>query len=342
MRLRIGVLGLMLAFPAGAHDLSLDVSGTFTRASANNPRAGGASLGISGSFDLNDQWSLMGTAVYTRDFGTKTQDTSSPGSNVGMASLGAMWLPTDHLMTAVNFVLSPPVSQQNASTLTTNGGRPIDVIIDSRSWSFGASWNGLWNSGPSSTLEHTVDLGAGINRFSVDQKLELADTAFGRALIQSCAMGVTFAVCPLVEGAHTLLFQGRFNAGYTATLFTKTDVGLDGAYYVYDRPPSTVGYFSVVAFGRAELGRGVPVLPLLFTVRPHVAQRIGPVTLKLSYQYGGYTENLGALHTLTLRASWKVTKSWRLSAMWTMQLDASGGQVSNLGGQGLLGVLYIW
>ncbi len=102
-----------------------------------------------------------------------------------------------------------------------------------------------------------------------------------------------------------------------------------------------MGYFSLVSLGR-ELGNGVPVLPLQLSVRPHVAQRFGPVTVKLSYQYGLYTESLGSLHALSARVSWKVTKEVRLSLSVTGQSDFSGGIASNRGGKALLGVLYAW
>ena len=66
------------------------------------------------------------------------------------------------------------------------------------------------------------------------------------------------------------------------------------------------------------------------------------MTLKLGYQYGLYTEGLGALHAATLKASVKVTRAWRLSLTVTAQVDVSGGVLNNPGGQALLGVLYQW
>ena len=81
---------VLLATPCLAHDLSVDVSGTLTTTSADNPRAGAVALGLSGSVDLNDAWSLTGLAVLTRDLATRTPESVSPGSNVLLFSLGAM------------------------------------------------------------------------------------------------------------------------------------------------------------------------------------------------------------------------------------------------------------
>jgi hypothetical protein len=334
---RLTLALLLVTARAWAHDVSVDVSGTLTTTSANNPRAGAFGLGASGAYDVDERWSVTGTLLYTRDLATRTPESFSPGSDVFLLSLGVMWLPTDALMTMLSVTGSPPATQKNATTVTTSQGRSADAVIDSRAWSLGATWNGLWSSGV-----HTVDVGLGVNRFSVFQRLDVPNTVRGRLLEASCEAGARFAVCALVGGVSSPLWQGRFSAGYTATLFRDTDVGLDAAYFVYDAPPSSVGYFSLLAFGRAELGSGVPVLPLQLSLKPRVAQRFGPVTVKLTYQAGLYTERLGVLHAVTVKTSWKVTPTWRVSLTLTGQLDAHGGAVSNPGAQALLGVLAVW
>lgn len=334
---------LLVAAAARASDVGVDVSGTLTTSSSDNPRAGAASVGLSGAWDLNDAWSLTGFALYTRDFATRTQDTSSSGSNVWLLNLGAMWLPSEHLMTLLSVVGSPPTQQRNATSVTLTNTRTADVVIDSSAWSLGALWNGLWASNGFSNLEHTIDVSAGVNRFSVFQQGEVPNTPAGRLLRVYCNNGgAGTQVCGLVKGTDTALWQGRLGVGYAATLFVNTELGVDGTYYLYDKSPSSVGYFSLLSVGRTDLGSGVPVLPLQLLVRPHVLQRVGPVTLKLTYQLGLYTEGLGVLHALSLRASWKVTKHWRLSATVTGQLDVSDGAVLNPGGQALLGLTYVW
>lgn len=338
---RLALLLVLVAAPCLAHDVSLDVTGNGTVPSADNPRTGSLSFGLSGAYDFNDAWSLMGMAVFTRDLATRTPGATSPGGNVLLFSLGAMWIPSDHLMTMLNLSASPPVDQSNATTVTGPLGRTVDVVVGSRTSSFGAMWNGLWSSGGDSAFEHTIDVTLGFNRFNVIQKLQLPDTVAGNLLRFECEQNPSRQACALVRGVSSPLLQGRFGAGYTATLATDTDVGLDATYFVYDQPPSSVGYFSLVQLGR-EVGSGVPVLPLLFSVRPQVSHRFGRVTVKLGYQLGLYTESLGALHALTAKVSWKVTKAWRLSLTLTGQQDVVAGVASNRGGQALLGVLYAW
>lgn len=327
---------VLAATPSLGHDLSVDVNGTLTTTSADNPRAGSLGVGAAGAYDFNEQWSLSGSFLYTRDLATRSAESSSPGSNVFLLNLGAMWLPTESLMTMLSVTGSPPSEQRNATLVTTASGRTTDAVVNSRNWSLGALWNGLWSGGP-----HTVDVSLGVTRFGVFQQLNVPNTIAGRLLETSCLAGGTAKVCPLVRGVSSPLWQGRFGAGYAVTL-DKTELGLDASYFVYDVSPSSVGYYSLIAFGGAELGSGVPVLPMQVSFKPRVAQKFGPVTVKLAYQFGLYTEGLGALHAVTIKGSWKVTHEWRVSLTVTGQLDALGSAVSNPGGQALLGVLYVW
>lgn len=340
LRFTLPVIALLVAAPSLAHDVSVDVSTTFTNASAQNPRTGSVSLGFSGSYDIDDSWSVMAMALLTRDLPTRTPESFSSGSTVYLLNLGVMWLPTRSIMTLLNLEGSPPVNQLNATSLTGPAGRSVDLVIASKTWSAGASWHGLWHSGGSSSLEHMVDVSLGLNHFRVFQQAQVPSNPLGDFVRDACTLWPTADECALVRGLATPLWQGRIGAGYAATLHEDTDLGLTGHFYLYDVSP-TVGYFSLVSVGR-EVGTGVPVLPLQFSLQPHVAHRLGPVTLKLTYQFGLYAELLGALHALKLRASWKVTKNWRLSLTVGAQLDVAAGLVDNQGGQVLAAVLYVW
>jgi len=342
MRRALFAASVLVGLCARAHDLGVDVSGTFTRSSSTNPRVGSLGVGASGAYDFNDAWSLTGLVLYTRDLATRTAESSSPGSNVFLLNLGVMWLPTESLMTMLSVVGSPPSQQENATTITTRTGNAFDVVVTSRNWSVGATWNGLWSSNGLSNFEHTVELGAGFNRFNTYQQLTTPNSARIEVLRAACQTGLSADLCRLVLGVTTPLLQGRFNVGYTATLFRKTDMGIDAAYFLYDRPPSSVGYFSLLAFNQTELGNGVPISPLLLTVRGHASHQFGPVTVRLSYQFGLYTESLGALHVVTARVTVKVNEHWRLGFTLTGQGDVTLGVVNNLGGQGLAGVTYVF
>jgi hypothetical protein len=342
VRRALAVMWVVVGLSAPAHDLGVDLNGTFTRQSGNNPRAGSLGIGVTGAYDFNDAWSVTGMLLYTRDLATRTAESSSPGSNVFLLNVGAMWIPNDHFMFMLAAMGSPPSLQQNATTVTTRDGTPVDTVVTSRNWSLGGVFNALWSSGGFSNFEHAVDASASVNRFNVFQQLTIPSSLRSRLLMASCNLGLDAEICPLLAGVTSPLWQARFSLGYTATLFDTTDVGVEGAYFVYDVPPSSVGYYALVAFGQTELGNGVPVLPLQLTVKGHASHRFGPVTVRLSYQWGLYTEGLGALHVLGVRVSWKVTKHWRLGLSVTGQGDVQGGRFSNGGSQAILGATYVW
>jgi hypothetical protein len=342
VRRALAVMCVLVGLSAPAHDLGVDLNGTFTRQSGNNPRAGSLGLGVSGAYDFNDAWSLTGMLLYTRDLATKTAESSSPGSNVFLLNLGAMWLPNEHFMFMLGVVGSPPSLQQNATPVTLRDGTVVDTVVTSRNWSLGGVWNGLWTTGGFSDFEHTIDVSASVNRYNVFQQLTIPNSLRSRLIMASCTLGLDAQICPLLAGVTSPLTQARFSLGYTATLFEKTDVGVEGAYFVYDVPPSSVGYYSLVAFGQTELGNGVPVLPLQLTVKGHASHKFGKVTVRVSYQWGLYTEGLGTLHVVGVRVSWKVTDHWRLGLSVTGQGDVVGGTFSNGGSQAILGATYVW
>jgi hypothetical protein len=342
-------LAALVAMPASAHDLTVDIGGSLTATSESNPRAGAATVGAFGAFDLSDDWSLLGGLSYTRDFGTRAGESSSPGSDVVAVSAGAMWLIDEHFMTLLLLTGAPPSRQRSATTIAfpdpaTSARRTADILIDSSTWTLGGLWTGGWASGGGGPWGSAVDVTVGVNRFDVFQQVVLPDTPRGALLRQACATRTGGPACRLVSGASTPLLQTRLALAYTGTLLQRTDFGLEGALFLYDGDPTEVGYFSVVAAGRGgglDLGAGVPVLPLLASVRPWVTHRLRAVTLKASYQLGAYAAGLGFNHAATLRVTWKVTGTWRLLATVIGQVDA-GAAAPNPSATALLGVMAVW
>jgi hypothetical protein len=341
---------VLVPLAASAHDVAVDVSGSLITTSQNNPRAGSVGVMASGGWDVSDSVSLFTNLGYTRDLPTQsgaqgTPETRTSGSNVFLAALGLLWLPADDWMTMLTLSGSPPAFVRSATTLYPSEPLPpsINVVVDSRSWTVGALWTGTWmqppHDGPWSSL---LDAVVGATWFDVFQQVEVPDTPAGARLTEFCAAS-TGALCQLVKGASTPLLQVRLGGGYTGTLFETTDFGLEVQGFLYDRDPADVGYFSVVNLGRGlELGNGVPMLPLAVSVRPSVLHRFSRVSLKLAYQFGLYAGDRGTNHVLTLRATVKVSKSWRIQATVTGQLDADASSVGNFGGFAVVGTTVVF
>jgi hypothetical protein len=97
--------------------------------------------------------------------------------------------------------------------------------------------------------------------------------------------------------SNASLQQTRLGGAATLTIAEKTDVGVDAAYFLYDTPnPNAVGSFATDV--HTNWGAGLPMLPPRWTLRPEVAQRIGPVTLRAHYQYSELTIWNAAGHTV--------------------------------------------
>ena len=340
------MVALVFAWPAGAHDLGLDLTLNGTAASTNNPRSGSAGFGLSGSYDFNEQWSGFLTANYLRDFATRTADSSSPGSNIFFFSAGAMVVVNDHFMVVGAVNGSPPSTQQNAwsGTFTTEDGRTfaLDGVLVGTNASLGGSLLGSYATNGLSSWEHTVDLSVGLTGLSSFQNLQLGRIAEAFAR-RTCPTDDPQRACRLVVGTNTPLVQARLGATYTATFFSKLDLLLDGAAFVYDKDPAKVGVFSQVAQGRTiELGLGSPTAPWVATARLTALVRFSKVNLRLGYQFGLYSADLGPNHLLRASVTWKVSKSLRLTLSALVQTDIDSSGPVNRGGTLSTGVLFLF
>ena len=340
------LFALVVAFfvrVAFAHDVLVEAGAAITSPSADNPRVGNASVAVAGTFEATDEWAVFATAQYTRDLATSTAEFTVTGSNVLLFGLGASWAPSENLVTMLDLTGSPPTTQLNTTTVTVNG-RSADAVVNAQTWSLGGLWTGAWMSAGESNFESMVDVALGLTRFDVFQRMQVGSSGRAQLLRAACNTAVYQKVplCRLLTGASTPLLQGRLGGGYTATLFGSTDVSLSATYYLYDKDPDEVGFFSLVALGRAELGNGVPVLPLQVSLKPSIAHRFGPLTLRVAYQLGLYQNGNGSNHVFGGKLTWKTSRSLRLYLSLTGQFDTTQGEVVNPGGNGVLGALVSW
>jgi hypothetical protein len=340
------LVAVVLAWPAGAHDLGVDFTLNGTAASTNNPRSGSAGFGLSGSFDFSEQWSAFLTANFVRDFANRTADSSSPGSNIFFFSAGAMFAVNDHVMVMGAVNGSPPSTQQNAwsGTFTTEDGRSftLDGVLLGTNASLGGTLLGSYATGGLSSWEHSVDLSIGLTGWSSFQNLQLGRVAEAFAR-RTCPTDDAQRACRLVVGTNTPLVQARLGATYTATFFSKLDLILDGAAFVYDQDPAKVGVFTQVVQGRtAELGLGSPTAPWVATARFTALYRFSRVNLRLGYQFGLYAADFGANHLVRASVTWKVSAWLRLTLSALLQTDLDSSGPINRGGTLSTGVLFLF
>ncbi|HLL52441.1 MAG TPA: hypothetical protein VK447_02785 [Myxococcaceae bacterium] len=345
------LLPLLLALPASAlaHSVSTELTLGANQRTQQNPRSGFLSDTVTGVAELSEQVSLNAVVGLTRDNATQVQSGSvfaehvPRGGTILNGSVGADWLPSERWTLGAAVDVSPRSTTYSDTTVLfeenlTGRTAEADALLRTVSSSFGLAAFAGWMTGGESDVETAVDGSASLTRFATTQSVVGIQTPRGPVSAQQvqnhCARATTAAQraqCRLLQAAlearPSALAQLRFTAGLTETLFANTDVGLSASVYVYDKDPTEVGYFSVLAVGRTvSLGNGFPLAPLRFSVRPSVMHRFGDFWLDGAYQFGRYVDDLGATHALSVRAQYRLGKAWRvwLRAGGTADVDADG------------------
>ena len=340
--LRPAVLAALLglASSAGAHDVALEAGPAFTVPTDQDPRAGSFQVRAEGTYEASPAWALLLSGQYTRDFPTRTAETSSSGSDVFLLDLGASWTPDEHWLAALTVAGSPPSRQRNATAVQLRL-RTVDAVVRSDAWSLGGSALLAYATGHEAPVEWAFDLLGSLTHDELYQQLQ-AGTAATAILRAECQDPPRPRICPLVAGASTPLLVGRLGGSVTVTLAQDTDLRLAADGYLYDKDPEAVGYFSLLSQGRVELGTGVPLLPLAFALRPGLVQRLGRFTLRAGYQLGLYVDGGGTTHALTVKAAWEPDEAWTLWLSATAQVDASAEGLHAPGGSALAGARITW
>lgn len=331
------------AAPGWAHDLAADLTLNTTAPTATNPRSGAAGISLSGSYDLDDRWSLFVSATYLRDLATRTTRATSTGSNIFLFSGGASLLVGSHWLFLASVSGSPPSPQLNAAELEFAVlPNPVEGVLRAVNASLGGTLVGSYATNGLSNWEHTVDLSVGVNHFTTQQTFSATGLVLGPVLKERCAVVADPQhPCALVNGYASTLTQVRVGATYTATLRLDTDLSLDGAAFLYDtEDPLSAGV--VLLRQGTEAGLGMPVAPWRFTVRPSVLHRFGRFTARVAYQLGLYHSLVGTNHLLSAKLSYKVTSSLRVSLVVLGQADWSGGVNVNRGATATVGATFLW
>jgi hypothetical protein len=344
----IALLLALWAHGALASSVSNEVGGQVTQTTPSNPRAGDVADLLKANIDVGESFVLRAALGFTYEFatpapaGTTFEATST---SIFALSLGLDWEVNDALTLSVDGVFSPSSSQTADTVITLTGpaGGTVDRngLLKTVASSYGAAVSADYLIGNplADLLAFSVDAEVGWLALSVDQTLEQLENEMGTAaasiarirslcdvtkvsaLVRRCQ-----ALAPLLSNGTDTLDEFRLAAGGTITVGAATDVGLHAAYYLYSKDPSEFGYYSSLTSGRTELhnislGNGVPLAPYLFTVRPDVTQRIGPVSLGLWYQFGVYASDLGTSQVVGARVQWAIAEFWKVWVTGSVQVD---------------------
>jgi hypothetical protein len=257
-----------------------------------------------------------------------------------------MFSPSEHWMFMASVNGSPPTTQRSAqsTTLTTRTGTAytLDGVLVGINSSLGGTLLASWASAGFSDWEHTVDVSAATTYFSSYQNFQVSRLEEALARRNCPETTAENALCRVVLGTTAPLVQVRVGATYTATLFTSLDVSLDGAGYLFDKNPSSIGVFSMGGLGRDPVGLGTSTAPWLATGRLSATYRFTKVSVLVSYQLGAYTGDYGMNHLARAKVSWKVNDRLRLTLSGLVQADVDGQGLVNRGGTLTAGALMLF
>lgn len=333
---------------ATASSISNEVGGQATQTTPSNPRAGNVADLLKANIDVAESFVLRSAVGFTYEFATPTPTGGAfegTATSVFAFSLGLDWEVTDALTLSFDGVYSPP-SSQSANTLVTLSGPAGGAVersglLKTLASSYGADFFADYLIGNPLTdgLAVTLDADVGWLALTVEQTLERVANEMGTAAasvdrIRTFCNSTTVpaevrrcqALKPLLSNGSDTLDEFRLAAGGTLTVSGNTDVGLHGAYYLYNKDPSDFGYYSALNSGRTalhniSLGNGVPLAPYLFTLRPDVTQRVGPVSLGLWYQFAVYASDLGSSQVVGARIQWAIGAAWKVWVTGSLQVD---------------------
>jgi hypothetical protein len=258
-----------------------------TKASPDTPTSSFFYQRATGRWSPSDSFDLAASFRATEDL-ARSPDTGSTyatsGDAVFFGALDATWDFVKNWNASLGVNGSPKATRDVAvaNPLATAGQDP-NALVRAKTSSVGAIAEAGYDS---FDLDHVhdadiaVDVSAGLTGFFTEQEtLAPADAA------------------AQLGKAKASLTQTRLGGTTTLTLFENTDLGLDGAYYIYnDKNPGDVGTF--VTGLQNAWGAGLPMLPPRWTLRPEAAERIGRVTLRAFYQYADLAVDGGTGHTV--------------------------------------------
>lgn len=337
----MGVGLALLAWPARAHDLGVDLDGTFSAGTADAPRLGSAGATVSGGFDFGEALSLFAAFSYHRELPTRTADIAAGGGDIFQVSVGALWFADNGLNALLGFQLSPPSAIRSATTLRLVNratGAPValpGVVANT------TTVVGVTVGGGLATATSLLSAQLTATQFELGQRFEVPPTLVGDATAAFCVENPAAKPCPLVNGKAAALWQVRVGLSYAAT-FDVVSLGAEGAAYFFDSDPAAIGFFSVAVLERTADASSGASAALLVTLKPFVGLKLGRFALRLSYQLGAYAAGQGLGHQLTLRTTASVSEAVRLTLSVSGQVDTGTGAAGAFGGSAFAGAAWVF
>lgn len=355
-------LVLLAPATARAHLLGLRLDHSRTPPTSSSPVSGSSGASLTGSYDFNDDVSLDAGFGISRPLAappTQGEPDKTSGGTVVNLSLGGSWFYGDHWFFLGAASLSPKSTSMDTTTVSLQDGKgsqDVDGLIKADSSTAGVLLSTSYSTAGESNAETEVALTLNGTHLSTTQKLqELGDTNLQKLRDFCKAGGKGSKQCkrygPLLDSATELLNTLSVGVLVTETLYDKTDVLLGGTWYLYDRDPNEVGYFTLATAGKgarpgamdkggpadkaggadrggASFGTGIALAPTLWSGSLGVSRKLADLRLTLTGGYGQYVDDGGDFRSLTLKALYKFSAMWRVVAQASAQRDVDESATS--------------
>lgn len=275
-----------------------------------------------------ESWIVRGDAIYTHAL----RGHADVFQTYGML----IWSPSDHWSFDATLGFAPSAKAQSAvpvEILNLDGSSLAgNAALVSRTWSLSGDVGAEYDTASEGALSWAFGGSVGARMFASTQRINRIDVSDGSvATISQLQMACAQRPCSselqaILAKDESNVIQLNAAATVTATVHGQTDIDASATIYGYNEDPLRTGFFGLSTLGRSEAATlGLPVVPQRFALATAATRRIGALSVTASAQYGDYVEALGWNALLGVKARYRVTPAWRVTAGLLAQRDAMTG-----------------
>ena len=287
---------------------------------------------IAGTWDVTSRWQLRADLGVTRATAPTSEE---EGNTVFATSVSAELALDSHWSVSLVAGWSPASTTHSSATILDDslpGGTGEAVAqLTARSAMMSLAASVEYDTSGTSDRETSGSITIGASHFQSIQAITSIIDPDGQMLttrqvgdhctIYQCSDALRASLSP--KGAQ--LTQLSINAGVMHTMEGDGDLGLSASYYLYDKDPTQVGYFSLATLGRGNLGNGVSIAPRRYSFSPSIGNRWGALSGTLAVTYGVYIRNLGYDLTTSAKVQYKLKLDGRTRLKLFSKLAGSWG-----------------
>jgi len=314
MRSLLLILAIAVARVPAAHAnvAAEEISTGASVSAATTPSLSWIANRISGTWDATSQWQVRVALDATRVMAPEGEESNT----IFNASATAELAIDSHWTTSLTAGGSPTSTTHSSATILDDtlpgeqGEAVAQLAARSAVMSLGASLE--YDTAGTDDHETSGSLSVGVTHFQSIQAITSIIDPDGQMLTprqvsdhcaaRPCSDELRSALSP----KDTQLAQLAIGASVLHTVEGTGDLGLSASYYMYDADPTQLGYYSLATLGRGNLGNGVSLAPLRYTVTPMIGERWGALSGTLAVTYGLYVRDVSYEVTTNLRVQYKL------------------------------------